>query len=120
MRNHNRRRRGRKERIAMSENAIETQRPLPLSLPELAAEANRRHRLCEESCRSALEHAWHAGTALAEAKGQVGHGGWLSWLEENFAAGRSTAYRYMAVAENFPRVGNLPDAMSLRGALREI
>jgi hypothetical protein len=37
------------------------------------------------------------GALLAEAKGQVKHGEWLPWLEENFSMSKATAQRYLQV-----------------------
>lgn len=41
------------------------------------------------------------GADLIEAKGQVGHGGWLAWIEEEFGWGERSARNFMAVAEQF-------------------
>jgi N6-adenosine-specific RNA methylase IME4 len=71
-------------------------------LDELAAEANRRHGLYETSTHTALEHAWHAGQALIDAKAQLKHGEWAGWLEQNFAGAHRTANDYMAFRREIP------------------
>lgn len=50
------------------------------------------------------------GALLIEARGQLDHGEWLPWLEENFSESTSTAENYMAAAHfvaKFPTVTNL-------------
>lgn len=91
-------------------------------LDELATEANRRYKLAEESYRSALDHAWHAGSALLAAKEQLPHGEWLGWLADNFDGSERHAQRCMTLARADPtRVSELDAAgVSLRGALREV
>lgn len=66
-------------------------------LDTLAGLINEEHRRCEEALRSGLGHALRAGELLAQAKGQVSHGEWGSWLEENFEGSNRTAQAYMKV-----------------------
>jgi hypothetical protein len=50
------------------------------------------------------------GALLTEAKNQLDHGEWLSWLAANFGSSVSTADNYIAAARfaaKFPTVGNL-------------
>jgi predicted transcriptional regulator len=54
------------------------------SLGKLAEEINAEHRACEAALRSGLRHAVRAGELLTEAKGQVKHGEWGTWLSANF------------------------------------
>lgn len=70
-------------------------------LPVLAGEANAAHDKAADALRSAAQAARDAGTALIEAKGIVGHGGWADWLASNFKGGSRTAQRYMRVAKNW-------------------
>jgi hypothetical protein len=93
--------------------------PGELSPPELAAVANREHALAMQALGSVMQHAKTAGEALLAAKALQKHGDWLPWLEANFEASRSHAYRYMTIAANFSRVGNLEEP-SLRKALEVI
>lgn len=92
------------------------------ALKTLAAEANHRHAECETSYKTALEHAWYAGRALADAKAQLQHGEWLPWLGKNFKGSQQHASRYMRIADaDYSRVRNLSDSgSSLRAALKEI
>jgi hypothetical protein len=61
------------------------------------------------------------GALLIEAHNQLGHGGWLPWLAENFDSSVSTAENYMNAARfaaKFPTVGNLrlrPTALYVLG-----
>jgi phage N-6-adenine-methyltransferase len=87
-----------------------------LAPPECAAVANREHSLARQSGEAMIEHAILAGTALAEAKGQLVHGEWLPWLASNFDGSEDTAENYMRVAANSERVRNLGEP-SLRKAL---
>jgi hypothetical protein len=62
-------------------------RPLPTLVP-----------LIQEALESGAEQYRRAGLMLREAKAQLKHGEWLSWLDEHFALTRSSAARYMALA----------------------
>lgn len=48
------------------------------------------------------------GSLLAEAKGQVGHGNWLPWLEKEFAMSERSAERYIR-AHEFAKSANVAD-----------
>ena len=93
-------------------------------LTGLAEKINAEHRACEEALRSGLRHAVRAGELLAEAKGQVKHGEWGRWLEENFEASERTAQAYMKVAREIPNLDGVKAQrvadLSFRGALREL
>jgi hypothetical protein len=68
-----------------------------------------------------LEHALRAGEALNAAKDEVGHGGWLIWLAQNFEASEDIAELYMRMAKNSEHIRNLPlEEASLRGALNSL
>jgi hypothetical protein len=67
----------------------------PRSLEELATAINAEHRAFGETFRKTVEHGIRCGELLAEAKGQVNHGGWLPWLEQNFEGSARTAQEYM-------------------------
>jgi hypothetical protein len=62
------------------------------------------------------------GGLLIEAKGAVGHGKWLPWLETNFGESESTANNYMSAARlaaKSPTVGDLrlrPTTLYLLGS----
>jgi hypothetical protein len=46
----------------------------------------------------ALERAAECGRLLREAKAQIGHGGFLAWVEQHLSFGHRQAQRYMRVA----------------------
>ena len=71
-----------------------------LPLPELVTQINAQHTECERAAHSALVHAMEAGRLLEQAKGQVEHGGWQAWVQENCAFSLRTAQAYMRVARN--------------------
>lgn len=71
-----------------------------VDLVTLAGRANQAHRDCELSYGSALAFAFDAGTALLQAKANVGHGEWLPWLAENIEFDERVAQRYMRLAEH--------------------
>jgi hypothetical protein len=68
-------------------------------LSQLATKARRAHGIVANSTKVVLQHAITAGNALNEAKSKVGHGNWLTWLEENCPdISNRTAERYMKLA----------------------
>ncbi len=79
-----------------------------VDLPELATQANAAHRVaCNAASaalgpmRVALDNAISAGRALREAKGQIKHGQWLSWLAEHcpdISSQRASEYMRLADA----------------------
>lgn len=54
-----------------------------------------------EGDAAGLEHYRRAGEMLNEAKDQVAHGSWSSWLTKNFELSQNTANRYMRLARKF-------------------
>jgi hypothetical protein len=62
---------------------------------------------------SAMQHAIEAGQLLIEAKKQVPHGAWLSWLEEKCEISERTAQAYMRIARQLEQ---LEDAKAQRVA----
>ena len=94
------------------------------SLGKLAEEINAEHRACEAALRSGLRHAVRAGELLTEAKGQVKHGEWGTWLSANFGGSERTAQAYMRVWREMPKLeGANPQRvtdLSFRGALRQL
>jgi len=71
-----------------------------LELGSLAEQINAEHRACEEAATTALSHAMNAGDLLTGAKARLPHGGFVAWLEENFAGSGRTARAYMRVARH--------------------
>jgi hypothetical protein len=94
------------------------------SLGKLAEEINAEHRACEAALRSGLRHAVRAGELLTEAKEQVKHGEWGTWLSANFGGSERTAQAYMRVWREMPKLeGANPQRvtdLSFRGALQEL
>jgi hypothetical protein len=92
-----------------------------LTLPDLPQAIDREHQAAISAARRAVEHAIACGQLLLQAKAEVGHGGWLPWLQSNCKFGQRTAQGYMRLAreipcldpENAQRVADL----SLRDAL---
>jgi hypothetical protein len=88
-------------------------------LVELADEANDEHSRVVGAIDDAIYHMRQAGDALIEARGELirlaGPAvrrepqvqtvskliGWRAWLRDNFSASRTTAERYMLVAEHY-------------------
>lgn len=97
---------------------------MPISLATLADSINANIREAEGAARSAMQKALIAGQQLNEAKEQVPHGQWKTWLAENVQAAERTAQAYMKLAREVPllsdeeaqRVADLP----LREAMKAI
>lgn len=91
-----------------------------LDLPSLAAEIVREHEAAATAARSALGHARRAGELLVEARRQVGHGGWTTWVKDNFPASARTARLYMQVARRWPELeaSENGNALPIREAAR--
>jgi hypothetical protein len=67
-------------------------------LLDLANRIKTEHAAIGAAFKRALVPAIAAGEALNEAKGLVGHGQWLSWLEGNCQIAERTAQLYMKLA----------------------
>ena len=65
---------------------------------------NKLHCLAQEAAATAIEYAVAAGELLIEEKKSVGHGGWLSWIQENVDFSERTARNYMRVAQALPKL----------------
>jgi Protein of unknown function (DUF3102) len=92
--------------------------PARRPLPALAGEIRNEVEAAESAWQDAVGHAIRAGELLIEAKAQVKHGEWLSWLEANFPgfSGRS-ASNCMRLARNRDVVAHLP---TIREAVAEL
>lgn len=66
-------------------------------LGDLAKQINEEHRACETAVTAALGHAMKAGELLSEAKAELPHGAFGTWLAENFVGSDRTARAYMRV-----------------------
>lgn len=94
------------------------------ALPQLAARINEAVNGVEHHAGLAVQHALTAGKLLLEAKAQVEHGQWATWLADNCQVAARTARAYMRLAE---KLSELPAAewrrvaaLPLRQALRAI
>ncbi|MHC4063598.1 MAG: DUF3102 domain-containing protein [Planctomycetota bacterium] len=74
------------------------------NLTDLAEQINESHRQCEETAKSAVEHAMRAGELLIEAKGQCKSGTWTEWVRANCDFALRTAQLYMRVAREIPQL----------------
>src|SRR5262245_12758692 len=63
-------------------------------LADLATRIKAHHAAVRDAARNVVEKAIAAGTLLKEAKDKVGHGKWLTWLEENCELSERTAENY--------------------------
>lgn len=66
-------------------------RPLKVLIPLIQADI-------ELGDRAGMEYYADAGDKMIEAKDQVAHGRWGSWLSKNFRTAERTARRYMKLA----------------------
>jgi hypothetical protein len=71
---------------------------------DLAARINQEHQLATAALRESLTHAFTCGALLLEAKEQVGHGNFMSWLADNCEVSDRTARLYMRLAKNRPAI----------------
>jgi hypothetical protein len=88
-----------------------------ITLDTLAAGIRQEVEAAEADFQSAVAHAVRAGELLIEAKATVGHGGWIPWLERNFAFTRQTASGYMRLAKHPDHMEGAP---SISVALKQI
>ncbi|MCL4761296.1 MAG: DUF3102 domain-containing protein [Burkholderiales bacterium] len=70
----------------------------------LAGEIREHHRQVQVAVRAGLTHAREAGRLLADARAQVSHGGWATFVEQDCGLSRSTAAGYVRI---FRRWGEL-------------
>jgi hypothetical protein len=67
-------------------------RPLKVLVPLIRQEI-------EAGDQAGIEHYRRAGEMLLEAKEQLSYGEWIPWLKRNFELSRTTANRYMKLAQ---------------------
>jgi hypothetical protein len=84
-----------------------------VTLPDLAGRIEAEHQAAIGASRTALEHAVRCGELLIQAKADVGHGGWIEWLEDNCTVRPRTAQVYMKLARELPK---LPEEKAQRVA----
>jgi Protein of unknown function (DUF3102) len=88
-----------------------------MQLVSLATRIRQEHEAVATSIMKAVEHAITAGELLLEAKGQVKHGEWLSWLADNCEISARTAQAYMRLARAPLEKRNAVADLPLREAL---
>lgn len=97
---------------AMKSTAVA--RPLKVLIPLIQADL-------ERGDRAGMEYYANAGDKLIEAKGQVAHGYWGTWLSKNFTLKDGTARRYMRWARLRAEQGqNVTGGDVLPRSLREM
>lgn len=84
-------------------------------LDSLAVQINEAHAAAERDAHSALAQARKAGDLLHQAKGELPHGEWGTWLRNNCSVSERQAQKYMRVATHWPEIKD--KAESLRAAL---
>jgi hypothetical protein len=97
---------------ALQRPARAVARPLKVLIPLIQADL-------ERGDRAGMEYYADAGDKLIEAKGQVAHGYWGTWLSKNFHLVDRVAQRYMRLArlraeniENRRPASDLPRSLS--------
>jgi hypothetical protein len=91
------------------------------SLADLAARIVAEHGAVGSATQDSLRHAIAAGELLIEAKGHIGRGQWLDWLQK-YEIPQTTASLYMRLAKNREEIesqsSNSVASSTIRGALR--
>lgn len=87
-------------------------RPLKVLVPLIQTEL-------ADGDRAGLEHYRQAGEMLLEAREQVASRQWTTWLTKNFALSKTTAWRYMRLAELPKRSVHGTNENTLAGAIGE-
>lgn len=75
-----------------------------VSLSALADQINEQHSQATRHATTAIEHARQAGELLSQAKQQIPHGDWLTWLASNCNVSPRQAQRYLKVANNWQAI----------------
>lgn len=84
--------------MAVQSEGRKIARPLKVLIPMIQSEL-------QQGNTAGREHYTRAGHMLNEAKGQVGHGRWGTWLTNNFHLAQRTAQDYMAWAREEEKRG---------------
>lgn len=103
----------------MTETEVRVLAAGELTLPELAATANREHADAERAAHSTVEHAIAAGEALIAARKQCPYGTWERWCRENLDVARAQADLYIKLArfKDFLRVSEVSSIAQARKVL---
>jgi hypothetical protein len=89
---------------------------------QMAERIEAAHQAAIGAARTAIEHAIECGKLLLEAKAQIGHGGWLAWVDANLSFGHRQAQKYTRLAEFSTKVpnANSNSHLTIDGALAAI
>lgn len=93
-----------------------------MELVKYVSEINEEHRKCRDSMQAGLEHALRVGELLSEVKGNLKHGEFIPWVENNCEFSTRTAQTYMRVFKELPKLGNTQRValLSLRSAVEQL
>ena len=92
-----------------------------ISLIDLAKRINTQHAACVAMARDAVVGIIDVGRLLVEAKDQVRHGEWTTWVEANCDFGVRQASSYMRAYQNRDQIGRtLPISVACRGAMEAL
>lgn len=80
-----------------------------MTAPVLAPQIKRAYQAAVGAARSAIEHAIECGKLVLEAKAQVGHSGWLAWIDADLSFGARQAQKYCRLVQH---ADALPNATS--------
>jgi hypothetical protein len=91
----------------------------PIKHTQLCARLNELHEKCKLAAQAAVDCALEIGRELIKARADVEHGGFLEFVD-SLSFGRSTAYKYMKVAELFDaKAERLKEGKTLSDLYRE-
>jgi hypothetical protein len=88
-----------KKGINMSETSTELS--IATQINELHAQAESLARMAKDKAEEALSAALECGRLLISQKKSVGHGNWLSWVDDNCNFTEETARKYMIITKKF-------------------
>jgi hypothetical protein len=99
--------------VAKRERVSTISRPLKVLVPLIQADL-------ERGDRAGMQYYADAGDKLIEAKEQVAHGYWGTWLSKNFTLGDKQARLYMRLARLRAENDNKPAGFVLPSSLNEM
>ena len=103
--------------VACLSNDSAAENSTPARQVHLAAQIELEHLAATRDAIAAMEHAIACGTLLLEAKAQVGHGGWLPWIEANLTFGDRQARKYMRAANHVDQIRHSNSDFTLDNAM---
>ena len=69
---------------------------------EFAKQINELDALAKTHATKAVDYARQAGAMLLKVKGELPHGQWVAWVEENLTMSIRQVQRYIAVSQGKP------------------